>query len=175
MFPTRSLYTCWWFERLRPCPQAQFFSPKNTKTYLSHQKKGTFRGLPGIALSRGPDIPGHSRKTQFQTQFLSRQSIIPPPCWLSWWLLYWLLCCWHVVVVVFVYFVAALPTPLPPPPLAHHCRRHRRRLARRMTPATQTPTAAPQRWCQLSAGHWNPAHRCGNDCGGNEGGKQQRG
>jgi hypothetical protein len=47
---------------LRPCPQAQFFSPKNTTTYLSHQKKGTFGGLPGIALSRGQDIPGHSRK-----------------------------------------------------------------------------------------------------------------
>jgi hypothetical protein len=47
---------------LRWCPQAQFFSPKNTKTYLSCQKKGTFGGLPGVALSRGRDIPGHSRK-----------------------------------------------------------------------------------------------------------------
>jgi hypothetical protein len=37
----------------RPCPHAQFFSPKNTKTYLSLQKKGTFGGLPGVALSRG--------------------------------------------------------------------------------------------------------------------------
>jgi hypothetical protein len=46
----------------KPCPQAQFFSPKNTKTYFSHQKKGTFGGLPGVALSRGQDIPGHSRK-----------------------------------------------------------------------------------------------------------------
>jgi hypothetical protein len=55
------------FDRLtciRWCPQAQFFSPKNTKTktYLSRQKKGTFGGLPGVALSKGRDIPGHSRK-----------------------------------------------------------------------------------------------------------------
>jgi hypothetical protein len=48
--------------RLRLCPQAQFFSPKNTKTYLSRQKKDIFGGLPGVALSRGRDIPGHSRK-----------------------------------------------------------------------------------------------------------------
>ncbi len=41
---------------------AHFLSPKNTKTYLSPQKKGTFGGLPGVALSRGQDIPGHSRK-----------------------------------------------------------------------------------------------------------------
>jgi hypothetical protein len=47
---------------LRLCPQAQFFSPKNIKTYLSRQKKATFRGLPGVALSRGQDIPGHSKK-----------------------------------------------------------------------------------------------------------------
>ncbi len=69
-------------------------------------------------------------------------------------------CCCHVVVVVFVYFVAALPTPPPPPPppSARRRRCHRCRLARRMTPATQTPTAAPPRRCKLSAGHWNPAH-----------------
>jgi hypothetical protein len=36
----------------RPCPQAQLFSHKNIKTYLSHTKKGTFGGLPGVALSR---------------------------------------------------------------------------------------------------------------------------
>ncbi len=33
---------------LRGCPQAQFFSHKNIKTYLSRPKKGTFGGLPGI-------------------------------------------------------------------------------------------------------------------------------
>jgi hypothetical protein len=38
------------------------FSPKNIKTYLSRQKKGTFGGLAGIALSRGCDIPGQSKK-----------------------------------------------------------------------------------------------------------------
>jgi hypothetical protein len=38
---------------LRGCPQAHFFSHKNIKTYFSCQKKGTFRGLPGVALSRG--------------------------------------------------------------------------------------------------------------------------
>jgi hypothetical protein len=38
---------------LRGCPQAQFFHIKNIKTYLSRPKKGTFRGLPGVALSRG--------------------------------------------------------------------------------------------------------------------------
>jgi hypothetical protein len=40
-------------EHVRPCPQAQFFSHKNIKTYLSHPKKVTFGGLPGVALSRG--------------------------------------------------------------------------------------------------------------------------
>jgi hypothetical protein len=38
---------------LRGCPQAQFFSHKNIKTYLSCPKKGTFGGLPSVALSRG--------------------------------------------------------------------------------------------------------------------------
>jgi hypothetical protein len=33
-----------------------FFSHKNIKSYLSHPKKGTFGGLPGIALSRGQDM-----------------------------------------------------------------------------------------------------------------------
>ncbi len=37
---------------LRPCPQAQLFSHKNIKTYRSRPKKGTFGGLPGVALSR---------------------------------------------------------------------------------------------------------------------------
>ncbi len=94
--------------------------------------------------------------------FRSRHSIIPPPCWLSCWLSCWLLCCCHVVIVVFVYFVAVLPTLPPPPPLAcrhnRHCR-HRHRSARRMMSAKQTPTAAPPRWCKLSAGHWNPTRR----------------
>jgi hypothetical protein len=141
------------------CPQAQFFSPKNTKTYLSRQKKGTFGGLPGVALSRGQDIPGHSRKKQFRTQFLSRHSIIPPPCWLCYWLSCWLLCCCHVVIFVFVYFVAALPTLPPPPPLAHRRRRHRGWSVRRMRPATRTSTAALPHWRKLSAWHWNPV-RC---------------
>jgi hypothetical protein len=45
--------------RMRLCPQAQFFSPKNIKTYLSRPKIGTFGGLAGAALSRGQDIPEH--------------------------------------------------------------------------------------------------------------------
>jgi hypothetical protein len=98
------------------------------------------------------------KKTQFQTQFRSRHSIIPPPCWLSCWLSCWMLCCCHVVVIVFVYFVATLPTPQPPPPLARHCRPHHRRSVRRMMPAIRTLTAAPPRWRKLSAGHWNPVH-----------------
>jgi hypothetical protein len=32
------------------------------RTYLSHQKKSTFGGLAVVALSRGRDIPGHSKK-----------------------------------------------------------------------------------------------------------------
>jgi hypothetical protein len=40
-------------KEIRGCPQAQFFEHKNIKTYLSRPKKGTFGGLPGIALSRG--------------------------------------------------------------------------------------------------------------------------
>jgi hypothetical protein len=101
------------------------------------------------------------KKHSFEHSFSPCLSIISPPCWLSCWFLCWLLCCCHVVVVVFVYFVAALGTPLPPPPSAHRRRRHHHhccRLARRMTPATRTPTAAPPRWRKLSAGHWNPAH-----------------
>ncbi len=43
---------------LRPCPQAQFFLQENITTYLSCPKKGTFKGLAGVALSRGRDIPG---------------------------------------------------------------------------------------------------------------------
>jgi hypothetical protein len=39
------------------------FSHKNIKTYLSCPKKGTFGGLPGVALSRGQDIAGHRKKT----------------------------------------------------------------------------------------------------------------
>jgi hypothetical protein len=81
---------------------------------------------------------------------------------MSCWLLCWFLCCCHVVVVVFIYIVAALSTPPPPPPSARchcHCCCHRHWLARRMTPATRMPTAAPPRWCKLSAGRWNPARR----------------
>ncbi len=120
---------------LRPCPQAQLFSPKNIKTYLSCPKKGTFGGLAGVALSRGRGIPGHWKKHSFTHSFFPTAQLFPPPCWLSYWLLCWLLCCCGVVVVVFVYFAAALPTPLPLPPPAHHhrCHCHRHRLAWRLT------------------------------------------
>jgi hypothetical protein len=131
---------------LRGCPQAQFFSHKNIKTLLSHPKKGTFGGLPGVALSRGRDIAGHRKKTIVLNIVSLPPLNYPPLCWLSCWLSCWLLCCCHVVVVVFVYFVAALPIPPPPPQLACRCRRHRRRCcwsARRMTPATGTLIAAP--------------------------------
>jgi hypothetical protein len=146
---------------LRGCPQAQFISHKNIKTYLSRPKKGTFGGLPGVALSIGRDIAGHRKKHSFEHSFSPAIQLTPPPCWLSCWLSCWLLCCCHVVVVVFAYFVAALPTPPLPPPSArcrHRHRRHHRQLARRMTPATGMPTAAPPRRHKLSAGRWNPAH-----------------
>ncbi len=86
--------------------------------------------------------------------------MIPLQCWLSFWLSCWLLCCCHVVVVVFVYFVAVLPTAPPLPLSARRCRHHcchRSRSARRMTPATGMPTAAPPHRRKLSAGRWNPA------------------
>ena len=43
----------------RWCPQAQFFHIKTWKHTFPAQKKGTFVGLAGIALSRGRDIPGY--------------------------------------------------------------------------------------------------------------------
>ncbi len=39
-----------------------FFLHKNIKTYLFCTRKGTFRGLAGVALSRGCDIPRHWNK-----------------------------------------------------------------------------------------------------------------
>jgi hypothetical protein len=91
---------------------------------------------------------------------ISGRSIIPLSCWLSCWLLCWLLCCCHVVVVVFVYFVfvVTLPTLPPLPLLAPCCCCHRRWLVWRMTPATQTPIAAPPRQCMPSTGRWKPSH-----------------
>jgi hypothetical protein len=150
-----------------------YYQPKvmSTSTIFFTQKhnnipfpleKGIFEGLAGVALSRGRDIPGHSKKNTILNIVL-----FPPlnysPSLLAVLLVVLLVvvllsCCCHVVVVVFIYFVAALQTLPSPPQLACHCHRHRRWSGRRMMPATQTPTAVPPRWRKLSAGHWNPAH-----------------
>jgi hypothetical protein len=56
--------------------------------------------------------------------------------------------CCVVVMVLLLSFFTLLPHcqhRLPPPPSARHHRRHCRWLARRMTPATQMPTAARRR------------------------------
>ncbi len=136
-----------------------FFHPK-TQKHTFPARKSTFGGLPGIALSRGRDIPRHSRKNT-----VSNTVSFPPlnnsPSVLAVLMVVVLVVVLlsHVVVVVFVYFVAALPTPLLPPPSARRCHHHRRWSARRMTPATGTPTAAPPRWRKLSARHWNLTRR----------------
>ncbi len=108
---------------LKPCPQAQFCSLKNIKTYLSHPKKGTFGGLAGVALSRGWDIPLDTKKKIFAHSFIPPAQLFPlcvgclvgchVGCCV---VVVLLLCCCCVVVVVFIYFVAALPTLRPPPP-----------------------------------------------------------
>jgi hypothetical protein len=101
-----------------------FFSPKNTKTYLSRQKKGTFGGLPGVALSRGQDIPGHSRKNTV----LNTVSFLPlnyPPSELAVLLVVVLVvvllscccCCLHLLCCrVTNTATAATVGTLPPPP-----------------------------------------------------------
>ncbi len=70
-------------------------------------------------------------------------------------------CCVAVMLLLLSLFtlLMALPTPSPPPPSACCRRRHCRWFASRMSPATQTPTAAQSRWRKLSAGRWSPA-RC---------------
>jgi hypothetical protein len=66
---------------LRPCRQAQFFHIK-TKTYLSRPQKGTFKGLPGVALSRGQHIAGHQKKHSFTHSFFP-SAPLSYPCSLS--------------------------------------------------------------------------------------------
>jgi hypothetical protein len=115
-------------------------------------EKGTFRVLPGVALSRGRDIPGHSRKnTVWNTVSF------PPlnyPCLVG--------CCVGSCFVVMLLSVS-LFTLLPR--CQHRHRHHHWHAAaaatavgwqRRMSPATQTPTAALPHWRKLSAGRWNP-------------------
>ncbi len=101
---------------------------KNIKTHFSRPKKGTFGGLPGVVLSRGRDIPGHSKKHRFTHSFFPAIQLSP------------------LRVGCLVGCRVGCCVVVPPPPLApRRCphRRHRRRSASRMTPATRMPTAAP--------------------------------
>ncbi len=100
---------------MRPCPQAQFFSPKNIKTYLSCPKKGTFGGLAGVALSRGGDIPGHQKKHSFKHRFFPAAQLFPIRVGCH------VVCCVGCCVVV-VLLSFSLFTLLPR--CKHRCRRH---------------------------------------------------
>jgi hypothetical protein len=111
---------------LRGCPQAQFFSHKHIKTYLSHPKKGTFRGLPGVALSRGLDIAGHIKN--IVSNIVSLPPLNYPPPVLAVLLVVMLVvvllsCCCHCLCLLCcrVANTAAaatvgMPPPPPPPP-----------------------------------------------------------
>ncbi len=107
---------------LRGCPQAQFFSHKNIKTYLSHPKKGTFGGLPGVALSRGRDIPGHRKKHSFEHSSLPPLNY--PPSVLAVLLVVMLVvvllscccCCLCLLCCRIANTTAAATVGMPPPP-----------------------------------------------------------
>jgi hypothetical protein len=113
-----------------PCPQAQFFSHKNTKTYLSRQKKVHSEVCLALHCPGVKTYLDTEKKHSFTHSFFPATQLSPL----------------HVGCLVDCPFGCCVVVP--PPPLAHRHRRHhrhRRRLASRMTPATQTPTAAP-RW-----------------------------
>ncbi len=110
--------------RLRPCPQAQFFSHKNIKTYPSRLKKGTFVGLPGVALSRGQHIQGHQKKN-IVSHIVSFPPLNYPPPMLDVLLVVVLVvvllsCCCHCLHlrcchVANTAAATMVGTPLPPP------------------------------------------------------------
>ncbi len=98
---------------IRGCPQAQFFSHKIIKTYLSHPKKGTFGGLPGVALSRGQDMLD-TEKHIFEHSFFPATQLSPlrVGCLVS--------CCVGCCVVVMLLSLSSF-TLLP---RCQHCRCH---------------------------------------------------
>ncbi len=111
----------------RVCPQAQFISHKNMKTYLSRQKKGTFGGLPGVALSRGRDIAGHRKKHSFEHSFSPATQLSPlcVGCLVG--------CCVGCCLIVMLLSLSSF-TLLPR--CQHRRRRHRRHAAATATAAT---------------------------------------
>jgi hypothetical protein len=104
------------------------FLYKNIKTYLSCPKKGTFRGLPGIALSRGQDIAGHRKKHSFKHSFspTSQLSSIRVGCLVG--------CCVGCCVVLMLLLLSSF-TLLP-------CWQHRRHHHRRRAAAADTAATA---------------------------------